>query len=68
MQKIIYDSSANLEGESVLIDDLSDQMITISPYGRIKLFWAEIFNDFSAVVVVLGSGWKQHIDKSYKPR
>ena len=30
----MYDSSANLEGESVLIDDLSDQMITISPYGR----------------------------------
>ena len=28
----IYDSSANLEGESVLIDDLSDQVITISPY------------------------------------
>ena len=27
----IYWSSANLEGESVLIDDLSDQMITISP-------------------------------------
>ena len=28
----MYDSSANLEGESVLIDYLSDQMITISPY------------------------------------
>ena len=36
----MHDSSANLEGESVLIDYLSDQMITTSPYGL--LAWAFI--------------------------
>ena len=33
----MYDSS-NLEGENVLIGDLSDQMITISPYEPLQFY------------------------------
>ena len=35
--------------------------------GRMKLFGAEIFNNFS-VAVVPEPGWKQHIRAMYKPR
>ena len=36
--------------------------------GRMKLFGAEIFNNFSVAVVVPEPGWKQRIRATYKPR
>ena len=35
--------------------------------GRMKLFGAEIFNNFSVAVVVPEPGWKQRIRATYKP-
>ena len=44
--------------------------VTLSTFaeGRMKLFGAEIFNNFSVVVVVPEPGWKQCIRAMYKPR
>ena len=36
--------------------------------GRINLFGAEVFNNFSVVIVVLEPCWKQHIHTTYKPQ
>ena len=36
--------------------------------GRMKLFGAEILNNFSVAVVVPEIGWKQRIRATYKPR
>ena len=43
--------------------------VTLSTFaeGGVKLFGAEIFNNFS-VAVVPEPGWKQHIRAMYKPR
>ena len=44
--------------------------ITLSSFaeGRMRLFGAEIFKNFSVAVVALESGWKQHIRAMYKPQ
>jgi len=33
-----------------------------------RLFEAEIFNNFSKVIVVVETGWKQHTHTGYKPQ
>ena len=44
--------------------------ITLSSFaeGRMRLFGAEIFNNFSVTIVVPESGWKQRIRATYKPQ
>ena len=44
--------------------------ITLSSFveGRMRLFGAEIFKNFSVAVVVPESGWKQRIHATYKPQ
>ena len=44
--------------------------VTLSTFaeGRMKLFGAEIFNNFSVAVVVSEPDWKQCIRATYKPR
>ena len=44
--------------------------ITLSSFaeGRMRLFGAEIFNNFSVAIVVPESGWKQRIHATYKLR
>ena len=43
--------------------------ITLSSFaeGRMRLFGAEIFNNFSVAIIVPESGWKQRIHETYKP-
>ena len=44
--------------------------ITLSSFaeGRMRLFGAEIFNNFSVAIVVPESGWKQCMCAMYKPQ
>ena len=44
--------------------------VTLSSFaeGRMRLFGAEIFNNFSVAIAVSEPGWKQRIHATYKPR
>ena len=44
--------------------------VTLSSFaeGRMRLFGAEIFNNFSVAIAVSETGWKQRIHATYKPR
>ena len=44
--------------------------VTLSSFaeGRMRLFGAEIFNNFSVAIAVSEPGWKQRIHATYKSR